>query len=311
MKQRIISGVILLAILLYVVIYAPFFVFYGFFSLVALISIWEYRRLIYSAKAVATDKVKKYWHILLLSIIGLATIAPFLMILSAYLNPNVATISSFQIFAERFLFYSVFFWFISLIIYRKTESLAEIVSPVLTAAQIAFFNGGFFFAIFTIRYLDPISYQLNFQQSPLLFLYVIILIVAADSGAYFVGRTLGKNKLAPKISPNKTIEGMLGGLASAAIFAILFLYFGDFAGATDFNTRLAFVVISMVTVAFSIHGDLLESFLKRRADIKDSSNLIPGHGGVLDRIDSLQAAFAIMTYFWFFIVLDLIYHTAR
>jgi phosphatidate cytidylyltransferase len=118
-------------------------------------------------------------------------------------------------------------------------------------------------------------------------LFIALAIVwAADSGAYFAGRRFGKRKLAPRISPNKTIEGMLGGLACGLLVALVF---APFAGATLAQLPLVGVV-ALVAVGFSVVGDLFESLLKRHVGAKDSGDLIPGHGGVLDRIDGVVAA---------------------
>lgn len=118
-------------------------------------------------------------------------------------------------------------------------------------------------------------------------LFVALAIVwAADSGAYFAGRHFGKRKLAPRISPNKTVEGLLGGVASGLAVA---LAFAPFAGAT-LRQLPAVALVAIVAVLFSVVGDLFESLLKRHVGAKDSGDLIPGHGGILDRIDGVVAA---------------------
>ncbi len=118
-------------------------------------------------------------------------------------------------------------------------------------------------------------------------LFVALMIVwAADSGAYFAGRRFGKRKLAPRISPNKTVEGLLGGVASGLVVA---LAFAPFAGAT-LRELPAVALVAIVAVLFSVVGDLFESLLKRHVGAKDSGDLIPGHGGILDRIDGVVAA---------------------
>lgn len=117
-------------------------------------------------------------------------------------------------------------------------------------------------------------------------LYVLVLVWVADSGAYFAGRTFGRNKLAPLVSPGKTWEGVFGALFACALFAFGYARFLDMQGAVMGN----FILVCLVTVLFSIAGDLLESLMKRQRGVKDSGTLIPGHGGILDRIDSLLAA---------------------
>lgn len=114
----------------------------------------------------------------------------------------------------------------------------------------------------------------------------LALVWAADSGAYFAGRRYGKRKLAPRISPNKTVEGLVGGVACGLVVA---LAFAPFAGAT-LRQLPAVALVAVVAVLFSVVGDLFESLLKRHVGAKDSGDVIPGHGGVLDRIDGVVAA---------------------
>jgi phosphatidate cytidylyltransferase len=116
-----------------------------------------------------------------------------------------------------------------------------------------------------------------------LLLYLIVLIAAADIGAYFGGRAFGRHKLAPRVSPGKTWEGLVAGMAAAAAVAAL--------AAAPFGQRIAAWTVTCLLVALvSVVGDLVESMFKRRVGMKDSGGLLPGHGGVLDRIDSLTAA---------------------
>ncbi|MGO0999797.1 phosphatidate cytidylyltransferase [Lysobacter sp. CA196] len=117
-------------------------------------------------------------------------------------------------------------------------------------------------------------------------LTALAVVWAADTGAYFAGRKFGMLKLAPRVSPNKTVEGLIGGafagVAAGVGFSLL-------AGAT--TAQLPWVaVVSLAAVLFSVVGDLFESLLKRHAGVKDSGHLIPGHGGILDRIDGVLAA---------------------
>lgn len=109
---------------------------------------------------------------------------------------------------------------------------------------------------------------------------------AADTGAYFAGRYLGRHKLAPRVSPNKTIEGLLGGVIAGTAASVAI---ASFAGARD-DELAKVALVAAVAVLFSVIGDLYESLLKRHVGKKDSGTLIPGHGGVLDRIDAVLAA---------------------
>ncbi len=132
-------------------------------------------------------------------------------------------------------------------------------------------------------------------DSPWWLMYMFALVWVADSGAYFTGKAFGKHKLIPDVSPNKTIEGLVGGLALTSLVIAAVAYYRHLAGLH----LVGFVLLSMLVVLASVLGDLFESLLKRQANIKDSGSLLPGHGGVLDRIDSMLAAAPIFALgFW-------------
>ncbi len=146
-------------------------------------------------------------------------------------------------------------------------------------------------ALISIRSIDIL-------QSPLagswLLLFALLQIWAADTGAYFTGKAWGKHKLAPGVSPKKTWEGVLGGV----ILALIMAFFTASPLGIDLSLP-AIVLISLLLVLFSIVGDLTESIYKRQQQLKDSSHLLPGHGGILDRMDSITAAivlFALLLY---------------
>jgi phosphatidate cytidylyltransferase len=123
----------------------------------------------------------------------------------------------------------------------------------------------------------------GFARGPVIVLWLVLMVCAADIGAYFAGRAFGRRRLAPHVSPGKTWEGALGGLLMAALVAGC--------GAVYFDLpRLAAVAFGCGVGIFSIIGDLTESMFKRAAALKDSGTLLPGHGGLLDRLDSVTAA---------------------
>lgn len=119
-----------------------------------------------------------------------------------------------------------------------------------------------------------------------LVLVLMGVIWGADSGAYFAGRAFGKRKLAKYVSPGKSWEGVFGGLVITQIGVIAFSAWSDYSVSSWF----LLAVIALVTASVSVLGDLMESLFKRHEGIKDSSQLIPGHGGIMDRVDSLTAA---------------------
>lgn len=149
--------------------------------------------------------------------------------------------------------------------------------------------------MWSILILRGHQYNIDNFYGAKLVLFVCLIVWAADSGAYFAGKTLGKRKMAPKVSPNKTIEGLVGGVLTALVVAW---------GSSElldirFSSIASMVLITLITVVISVLGDLVESMFKRVSAIKDSSNIIPGHGGVLDRVDSLTAAFPIFALLYF------------
>jgi len=130
-------------------------------------------------------------------------------------------------------------------------------------------------------------------RSPWLVLAAMAIVWIADTAAYFAGRAFGRRKLAPAISPGKTWEGVYGALAAVALYALLLLTLATptgLANALDAPIIAASIACALLITGISVIGDLFESLMKRHAGVKDSGNLLPGHGGVLDRIDALVAA---------------------
>lgn len=124
-----------------------------------------------------------------------------------------------------------------------------------------------------------------------LVIMLIIMVAAVDVGAFFTGKLLGKRKLAPELSPNKTWEGVWGGVALNLIISLIFaVLFDRYVQAFSGIDYIAFAALALIVAFFSVIGDLVESMLKRNCALKDSGSILPGHGGLLDRIDGLMAA---------------------
>ncbi|MEZ8144017.1 CDP-diglyceride synthetase [Enterovibrio norvegicus FF-162] len=150
--------------------------------------------------------------------------------------------------------------------------------------------------LWSVLLLRAYHYELEPYLGAKLVLIVCLLVWSADTGAYFAGKRFGKRKMAPSVSPNKTVEGLIGGLiASVAVTIGAAQYFS-----IPFSSLPMLGLVALVTSFASVLGDLAESMFKRVAGVKDSGSILPGHGGILDRIDSLTAAFPVFTvlYFW-------------
>ncbi len=178
------------------------------------------------------------------------------------------------------LVFTVIFLLIT-VLTKNAITFDEVGFILLSAIYVGF---GFHFFIET-RYLD---------QGLSLVFFILFLIWATDSGAYFAGKAFGKRKLWPEISPNKTIEGAIGGIISALIIGNIYHYFFPI-----FESQLYIIMMIIVVSVVGQLGDLVESALKRHYAVKDSGNLLPGHGGILDRLDSLIFVMPIVYLFHF------------
>lgn len=154
---------------------------------------------------------------------------------------------------------------------------------IISHNKFSFENVGY--TVLTILYIGiGFFYILETRTAGILYIFfALFLIWATDSGAYFIGRKFGRRKLAPTISPNKTVEGSIGGIVCALVVTLIFFFF------TELGQEYQLIHLIIITIILSIFGqlgDLVESALKRFYNVKDSGNLLPGHGGILDRVDS-------------------------
>lgn len=160
-------------------------------------------------------------------------------------------------------------------------------------------RSGYLVHLYGLLVLLPAWYGLVWLRSQeaglWLLLAVVIMVWAADIGAYFAGKRFGRHKLRPRVSPGKTIEGLLGGVVLTQILAVATMLWLGWSAAS----MLAGMLGTLVIVLFSVVGDLTESLFKREQGMKDSSNLLPGHGGIMDRIDSLTAAIPLFALGWY------------
>ncbi len=209
-----------------------------------------------------------------------------------------------------FLYFSSLLFFLSFLLFWKNHADLGLISFGLTLFTILFFSifrqsGGnrllFWYSlplvwiVFPVILLILLRFSVSLASGSSLILFIIVIAAFNDISAYFGGKKFGKHLLAPQVSPKKTIEGSMFGLAGGLVFGLIFRQL--FLSAFISGWRL--VLLIMVIAATSQLGDLAESKLKRFCRIKDSSNLLPGHGGLLDRIDAYLFAIPVfigMTY---------------
>ncbi|KGQ71470.1 phosphatidate cytidylyltransferase [Chelonobacter oris] len=287
LKQRIISAAVLLLLVIAALFWFSPYAFALTIALIVVLGVWEWCRF----AGLGHDLWR--WLITALSACFL-----FVVLFSArdYINAGIVLDSR----TSWLLVIALVWWFVAfLLVSRYPHSTRYWQKPALLQLIFAFCTLiPFMLALLALRLYH---YNQNSHEGILLLLYVLVLVWSTDSGAYFFGKAVGKHKLAPKVSPGKTWEGVFGGVLTGLIIGVLFVLLTP----TDFILRAVplplLLAVSFGTIVVSILGDLTESMFKRHVGIKDSSRLIPGHGGVLDRIDSLTAAlpfFCAMFYFY-------------
>lgn len=260
LKTRVITALVLLAVLLPILFLLPP-IYIGVFFLVALLAAaWEWSRLLTPQARAAAWIYALFCLVIILFLLGMQNVSwQFALLLLAV----------------------IFWFFVAPFLLAKGMNLSlEKLRPFYVVLGLIVLPATWFALVF-LRELGLI-----FLLTSMAFVWV------ADIGAYFVGKAFGKHKLAVQISPGKSIEGAIGGLILCYVYAFLCVYYFSFestlfgAWAIRFGWVPMFLMVTVLT-AFSIFGDLFESQLKRLAGVKDSSHLLPGHGGVLDRVDAL------------------------
>ncbi len=258
MKTRIITAIILLPLFLAAIIYLSPLYFSILIALMMLLGAWEWSAFI-------------GFDILLLRFVYVALIG-----LGIFFSAGLP-IWIMLLVALCFWVWSVF----AIILYEKNaqiNSAAGFQLPIIKSLS------GFFMLIacwdsFVFLKSDP-------RLGASWLIYILLIIFAADTGAYFAGKFFGKKLLAPRVSPKKTIEGLFGGLFLSFMTAIIYGLFLHL----SLQHYIYLILLSLVCAVFSVLGDLFESLLKRMANIKDSGRIFPGHGGLLDRADSVLSA---------------------
>ena len=264
MKQRIITGVVAAALFIPFVIYggAPFAVV---ISALAIVGFYE---------------ILKMKGISIFSVPGLlGTLALLILVVPNDWSKEVVDLLQYD--SKYMIVYGLAALLLIYIVLVKNKMTFDEVGFILLSA---FYVGlGFHYFIET-RFIG-----LEFV------VFVLLVVWTTDSGAYFVGRKLGKNKLWPEISPKKTVEGFIGGIVIAVLFAIAMQLIYPFA-----QSWLQLIFVTIIASIVGQMGDLVESAIKRHYGVKDSGNILPGHGGILDRFDSLLFVVPLLHFVHFF-----------
>lgn len=260
LKTRVLTAIVLLAVFLPVTLFAPIGAFGALIAFVLVFAAWEWARLL---------KVGNAGPVIYAMVAAVALVASTL--LGTEHEPPQAMFEAAAIF-----------WVLAgpFVLLRKPTLAKGLWRAFLLAAGLVVF-AACWHALVAARTIG-VSFVLS----------LLLLVWLADIGAYFAGKAFGRHKLAPAISPGKTWEGAIGGWLAVLIVAVVAFALHAFEPTlySALLERLGAVrtlVILTILVAFSVIGDLFESMLKRQAGVKDSSGLLPGHGGVLDRIDAL------------------------
>jgi len=261
LKQRIITAVVLAAVFIGVLLFCPPQIFAVFVVIVAAAAAWEWANLCHLIQRKAR-----------LAYVG----AMLALAVGFWLLMRNSALLSFQ----QLLLVACVWWAVALLLVQGYPS------------SVVFWQGRWVRMLMGLLVLIPCLLSLVYLRfsagGQFMVIGVVLLVAAADIGAYFSGRTLGRHKLAPRVSPGKSWEGVAGGLVAVTLLGLLYAF------ARDMDVRVV-LAIMLPSALVSVVGDLLESMLKRFRGIKDSGQLLPGHGGVLDRIDGLTAAVPVFT----------------
>ena len=267
LKTRIVTAVVLLIVFATDIFFASSAVFALVLGFVVAAAAWEWSRLC----GVTNERYQT----------GFAALTGLLALMVLYIPYS-------QAFMQWALLVGLLYWLSVPVVFY----LAPRLEPYTTVQPVQLMLGVFVMLMTAVA----VQYLRRYapQASPHLLLYALSIVWVMDIGAYFSGRRYGRNKLAPLISPGKTIEGACGGLAATLLFMLAVLALASFADGNVYKI----IVATLLAAAASVIGDLAESRVKRAADMKDSSQMLPGHGGVLDRIDSVLAAVPVFAFAW-------------
>lgn len=256
LKQRLLTAALLIPLMVAAILFLPNSVFAIVLGAIAIIGLWEWAGLM---------GIEQFWD----RCVYVMLVLP-LMWISGFLPEGFLIVT----------YVGAAGWLVGLVMLVWFNARP---SPIPSNLVVGGISGAF---VVVPAWMALVILHGGQGYGPYYVLFLMVLVSLADTAAYFVGRYMGTHKLAVNISPGKTWEGVWGALSMALLLS---LTGGHFLGISAEKLPM-FVSLCVITVAFSVVGDLFESMFKRRAGVKDSSNLLPGHGGIMDRIDSLTAA---------------------
>jgi phosphatidate cytidylyltransferase len=271
--QRIITASILAAMVALAVFLLPIDYFSLLLAIIALLGGWEWGNLIGINSLI---KRLLFLVMMLIPMLGIQFWTQLLELTATILDwTDIRTYSGAL---EWLVVAPVMFWILMMVMIRNAPGGMLKLELKMRYKVLV----GWFIIVATWMFLS----RLRSFYGPEMTMYFLLLIWTADVAAYFVGKKYGTIKLSPEISPGKTVQGMYGALASGALCGVILclIYLFPLMISADF------VLLSALTVLISIYGDLFFSVVKRQGGFKDSGSILPGHGGILDRIDSIVAA---------------------
>jgi phosphatidate cytidylyltransferase len=275
--KRIITASVLASLIALAVFKLPMEYFSLLIGLIALLAAWEWTHL-----AGVTSPVKRVLFLLVLTLpmLGLQFWTQILELVAQAVDwPDVRDYSGIL---EWLVMPPVLFWILVMILIRNTPA-GMLNLQLKTGYKVLI---GWFVLLSAWMFLS----RLRAFYGPEMTMYFLVLIWVADISAYFSGKKWGVTKLASEISPGKTVAGMYGALIVGVIWAAIFIGYYGYRDGFIWLRIFDFILLSVLTVLISIYGDLFFSVVKRQRGVKDSGTLLPGHGGILDRTDSLIAA---------------------
>lgn len=261
MFTRIIVALILIPLALFLIIKAHPYIFFATVLLISILGTSEF------IKLMKNDNIPLYTSLIWLSSVAIPSVIYFL---------------GFQFFVAVSFFILFILFVLKMFSNNPTEKVAEEVSYNFFAIM---------FVPFFITFLALLK-NIGFEWV----LFLCFVVWASDSFAYFTGVAIGKHKLIPKVSPGKSIEGLIGGTIGAMIVGAGFNYY------ILHESWIFMAIVTIDVIVAGVIGDLIESMLKRSANIKDSGTILPGHGGILDRFDSLLIAGPVLYFYLIYLI---------